>query len=72
MTEERCVEPGKIAKNRLKFCRVDIVAVKPFLFVAAVPEIEALSGRLGHRARRIQVTPVVISGNRRNTVGFGI
>ena len=51
VTEERRVEPGKIAQNRLEFCRVDIVAVEPFVFMAALPEIEALSGRLGHRAR---------------------
>jgi hypothetical protein len=53
VTEERRVEPGKIAQNRLKFCRVDIVAVEPFLFMAALLEIEALSGRLGHQTRRI-------------------
>jgi hypothetical protein len=52
VTEERRVEPGKIAQNRLKFCRVDIVAVEPFLFMAALFEIEALSGRLGHRIGR--------------------
>ena len=36
MTEERRIEPGKIVQNRLKFMRVDIVAVEPFLFMAAV------------------------------------
>jgi hypothetical protein len=53
VTEEGRVEPGKITQNGPKFCRVDIVAVEPFLFMAAAPEIEALSGRLRHRARRI-------------------
>ena len=53
MTEEGGVEPGKIVQNLLKLMRVDIVAVEPFLFMAASPEIVALSGRLGHRARRI-------------------
>ena len=53
VTEERRIEPGKIVQNRLKFMRVDIVAVEPFLLMAAVLEIEALSGRFGHRARRI-------------------
>ena len=56
MTEERCVEPGKIVKNRLEFCRVDIVAVEPFLFVAAAPVIEALSGKLRHRLGEFHVT----------------
>ena len=64
VTEERGVEPGKIAQNRPKFSRVDIVAVEPFLFMAAAPEIEALSGRLRHRARRISRHACFYSANR--------
>jgi hypothetical protein len=51
VTEERSVEPGEISQNGPKFCRVDIVTVEPFLFMASARKIEALSGGLRHRAR---------------------
>jgi hypothetical protein len=54
VTEERRVEPGKIAQNRPQFCRIDIVAVEPFRFMAPALEIEALSSSLRHRFREFQ------------------
>lgn len=70
MTEERRVEPGQIVQNHLKFIGVDIVAIEPFSFMAAAREIEALSGRLRHGARKISSHDCFINADGGRTVHF--